>query len=138
MGRQEATTALAVAAAKLEQLAGAEAASTFTDGELFERTISTESGNVGVLAETSIDGTTLTLKDLTIYGSDGAMVNQVGARAWIQELNALKLRRLSKDLRSYEIPASTLPEVLQRMPGNPLTTPSRCAIARLKEDHLGA
>jgi hypothetical protein len=45
--------------------------------------VASPAGNVGVLAEVSINGSELTLSDVTIYGESGDLVNQVGAREFL-------------------------------------------------------
>jgi hypothetical protein len=57
----------------------------FTPGSLFETSFMSASGHqVGVLAETAIDGSTLTLKDVTIYAEGSEAANAVGARDFVQ------------------------------------------------------
>nr|MDT0661638.1 polymorphic toxin-type HINT domain-containing protein [Micromonospora sp. DSM 115978] len=48
----------------------------FSDGDLFEYTMDTEKGPVGMLAETTIDGTTLRLSDVAVYGLERGALDQ--------------------------------------------------------------
>jgi RHS repeat-associated protein len=55
----------------------------FVPGALFETTITTTAGEVGVLAEVEVVGSQLILRDLAIFGKAGALVNQVGHGAFL-------------------------------------------------------
>lgn len=48
----------------------------FVHGELFEHTMQTPRGPVGMLAETTIDGTTLRLSDVAVYGLERGALDQ--------------------------------------------------------------
>jgi hypothetical protein len=63
--------------------------SEFTDGGLFEATVASPAGNVGVLAETTISGSTLTLSDVAVYGESGPFVGQVGAGTLLRARTAV-------------------------------------------------
>jgi RHS repeat-associated protein len=61
---------------------------TFTHGELFEHTMSTPNGDVGMLAETQIEGTTLHLNDVAVYG-DGMERGALNQAAVLRELRTV-------------------------------------------------
>jgi RHS repeat-associated protein len=60
----------------------------FKSGELFETSFKSTNGfKVSALAETEVQGTTLTLKNITIYADGTDLANTVGARSFIQLKN---------------------------------------------------
>ena len=79
------------------------AASSFVPGELFETTIGSSAGSVGVLAEVAIDGSQLTLSDLTIYGESGDLVNEVGPGQFLALRNAIAQEAASEGFDSLRI-----------------------------------
>ncbi len=68
--------------------AGVAAAAAFENGALLERTIATPKGNVGVLAEVEIEGRTLHLKDITMFGEGTKPLEGLG-REMMQAKRAL-------------------------------------------------
>ena len=61
----------------------------FKAGELFEDSIEVNGIHVGLLAETEIDGNTVTLKDIAIYSDQGDVPNEIGSEvffAWRRKL----------------------------------------------------
>ena len=58
---------------------------TFKNGDLFESSFKTKAGTeIGILAETTISGKTLTLSDASIYSNVGDIKNQVGVKDFLQ------------------------------------------------------
>lgn len=58
---------------------------TFENGNLFEWTMNTPNGQVGMLAETSIENGTVTLSDVAVYG-DGMERGALDSSAVLREL----------------------------------------------------
>jgi RHS repeat-associated protein len=81
-------------AARAEAATGAAVPGTgsFKAGDLFETSFKAPAGNVQVLAEVEVNGSQLVLKDVAIYGENGSMVNQIGAK----DLVALKNQVIQK------------------------------------------
>ena len=71
-----------------EMKAATKTGTLFKNGELFETSFKSSSGlKIGALAETEIQGSTLTLKNITIYAEGTEIANTVGARSFIQLKN---------------------------------------------------
>ena len=65
--------------------------------------MSTSAGNVGVLAETGVSGSELSLTDLTIYGENGSMVNAVGASQWLALRTAIRRQAAAEGFTTLRI-----------------------------------
>ena len=90
----------------------------FVDGELFETAVSSSSGNVGVLAETSISGKTLTLSDIVVYADNGALVNQVGAGQFLALRSQIAGQAAAAGFETLEIQGLRLATSSSANPGS--------------------
>jgi hypothetical protein len=93
------------------------AASSFVPGGLYETTISTSAGNVGVLAEVGVDGSQLTLSDVTIYGESGDLVNEVGPGQFLALRNAIVQEAASEGFDSLRITGTRVASSSSSAPG---------------------
>jgi len=68
-----------------ESSTGASNAGIFKNGDMLESNIITKNGTeIGALADVKINGTTLTLENVTVYAKGGDIKNQVGAKDFFQ------------------------------------------------------
>jgi RHS repeat-associated protein len=105
-----AAVALEAAAARAGVAAGAPTAANaaaepaaFVAGELFETSVTTSVGRVGVLADVATDGAELTLRNVAIYGESGNLVNQVGARTFVQLRNSIATQAAAEGFSTLRI-----------------------------------
>jgi hypothetical protein len=77
--------------------------SSFVPGDLYETSISSSAGNVGILAEVGVDGSQLTLSDVTIYGESGDLVNEVGPGQFLVLRNQIAQQAAAEGFDSLRI-----------------------------------
>ena len=88
----------------------------FVPGDLFETSISSSAGNVGVLAEVGVDGSQLTLSDVTVYGESGDLVNEVGPGQFLALRNEVAQQAAAEALIHFESPGFVWPAARRVLP----------------------
>ncbi len=92
-------------------------ATAFVRGELFEATIKSKAGKIGVLAEVEMAGDRLILKDTVIYGRSGDLVNEVGIAAFRNAVRAVSQRAAAAGFTELRIIGTRAPRSSSANPG---------------------
>ena len=84
-------------------------------GQLFQTSVA--AGDVGVLAEVAVNGSELTLSDVTIYGESGDLVNQVGARQFLALRDQIARQAAAEGFDTLRITGTRVPGSSSAAPG---------------------
>jgi len=95
------------------------AGNTFKNGEVFETSFRNKSGiEIGVLAETVVEGDTLILKDVSIYSNIGDIKNQVGVKEFVQLKNIVSQSAKEQGFKVLKIIAERVQNSTSANPGH--------------------